>query len=308
MQCSNNLKQLGIAAQAYESAHGQFPFGAGIVNMSDSGAPFPVTNNNGLGCLAYLLPYIEQNNVHSQLRVNWDPYGTAAGSLWSQNAANTIPARTRIKTFECPSAQNQVVDGYLAYHRMRFAGGSVNFQAALFAASANLGITNYIGVAGRFGMMGSNLTTGGEPHDAWRGVFVPSMVLPVGAPLVLGAIQRSGSVSNLTISDGTSNTLMFGETVGDGLAQGATGPFMVKVAWSWMSAGARPTFDGLQNPATRDFGAFGSSHTGGAVNFLFCDGSVRTLRAPTSGTTTTMYVNTSSIRRGEIIDWNLIGG
>jgi prepilin-type processing-associated H-X9-DG protein len=308
MQCSNNLKQIGLAAHSYESAHGSFPVGSAVLVPTDAAAPFPFTNNNAVGCLAYLLPHLEQNNVHSQLQVNWDPYVTAAGSAWYSNAANTAPARTRIKTFECPSAATQAPEFYIGPHRMMFDArrGAVSFQAAVFGAGANLGITNYIGVGGRFSVMGSNLTTGGEPVDNWRGLFVASMVIPFGAPLAISSIQRTGNITAVGLTDGTSNTLMFGETVGDGLAAGPNGPITVRVAWSWISAGWRPTFDGLMPPASRDFGSFSSNHTT-VVNFVFCDGSVRTVRAPTSGAVTTQYVNASTIRRGEVIDFTTLG-
>jgi prepilin-type N-terminal cleavage/methylation domain-containing protein/prepilin-type processing-associated H-X9-DG protein len=307
MSCSNNLKQLALSAQAYESANGQFPFGAAMISITDASAGF-VANNSGVGCLAYLLPYVEQNNVYTQLQVSWDPYSTA--NWWWSNTANHAPARTRIKTFECPSAVNNSSFGHLGFHRMVFHGGSgtVFFTAGALPTD-NWGITNYLGVAGRFSMMGSNLTTGGESVDNWRGVFVPSMVVPYGAPLTFGSIVRSGTVSNTSITgaDGTSNTLMFGETVGEGRAVVGGTLRRIDVSWAWISAGARSTFDGLQPYDTRDFGSFSSSHTG-VINFGFCDGSVRAFRVPTSGASTTAYVATSTIRKGEVINWDAIGG
>jgi prepilin-type N-terminal cleavage/methylation domain-containing protein/prepilin-type processing-associated H-X9-DG protein len=308
MSCQNNLKQLALAAQNYESANCKFPFGLAIINNTDAAQqPFPTfSNNTGVGCLAYLLPYVEQNNVFMQLQVNWDPFTTAANSLWYQNAANTVPARTRIKTFECPSAVVETSDGYLGPHRMALNGSTPVFQTTAFAADRNLGITHYIGVAGQYSMMGSNVAIGVQPVDSWRGVFVPSMVLPIGAVPSLGAIQRSAAVSNLTISDGTSNTLMFGETVGSGKATTPTGEIQAKVAWSWISAGARPTFDGLQNSADRIFGSFSSSHSG-VVNFAFCDGSVRVVRAPTSGSSQAAFIGATSIQKGEVVDFSQLG-
>src|SRR5246127_1479028 len=67
MKCSNNLKQLALAAQMYEGANGQFPMGAAQIVPTDSAAGFPFSNNNAVGCLGYLLPYMEQNNVYNQL-------------------------------------------------------------------------------------------------------------------------------------------------------------------------------------------------------------------------------------------------
>ena len=52
-QCSNNLKQLGLASLNYESSHGTLP--PGYVQKS------------GVSALAFLLPYIEQDNLYGQI-------------------------------------------------------------------------------------------------------------------------------------------------------------------------------------------------------------------------------------------------
>jgi prepilin-type N-terminal cleavage/methylation domain-containing protein/prepilin-type processing-associated H-X9-DG protein len=304
--CTNNLKQLALAAQACESAQGSFPFGSSIINITDPAINFPVTQNSGVGCLVNLLPYIEQENLYNQFALDPNPYTTTTDSIWVNTAANVPPARTRVKTFLCPSTVNDATDGYIAFHRMTLNGTSPSFDVTGYAASANLGITNYIGVAGRTSMMGSNITTGGTPLDEWRGVFVPSMVLPFGAPPALAAVQKTGKVTNalVTGADGTSNTLMFGETAGSGVQ--SSSPDLLKVAWAWATAGARPTFDGLQDPNTRLFGSFSSTHTG-VVNFAFCDGSVRAVRAPTTGTALTTFIGASTYRRGEVLNLSEIG-
>jgi prepilin-type processing-associated H-X9-DG protein len=71
------------------------------------------------------------------------------------------------------------------------------------------------------------------------------------------------------ISDGTSNTLLFGEGLG-GLAKGRD------LVWSWMGVGAVGTKYGLQPPG--GWNGFSSLHAGGIVQFAFADGSVRPLR------------------------------
>src|SRR4051794_22880561 len=102
--CQNNLKQIALAAQAYESANSYFPPGFGGVNNANDASLNQTTGGPMVGCLAYLLPYVEQSAVYSLLQVDWDYYST--GPAWFTNGANTAPARTRIKTFECPAAPN----------------------------------------------------------------------------------------------------------------------------------------------------------------------------------------------------------
>jgi prepilin-type N-terminal cleavage/methylation domain-containing protein len=79
-QCTNNLKQLGIAMHAYHDANSQFPF-------EDGTAP---------SFFVQILPYIEQGNLYTQM-------STSGGGLtdWvtSQGIANT----TKVKIFLCPA-------------------------------------------------------------------------------------------------------------------------------------------------------------------------------------------------------------
>src|SRR5215831_5414064 len=63
--CQNNLKQIALAAHNYHSANGYFP--PGVVGSSlprDLNPGSPCLSNPWVGTLAFLLPYIEQNNVY----------------------------------------------------------------------------------------------------------------------------------------------------------------------------------------------------------------------------------------------------
>lgn len=65
MQCSNNLKQIGLALMNYESSFKKFPPSV-IVNLNVS-----ATGNNGSwGVHGRILPYLEQGNVYNQVDVN----------------------------------------------------------------------------------------------------------------------------------------------------------------------------------------------------------------------------------------------
>ena len=64
-QCSNNLKQIGLAAHSYESAHSKLPIGYygpwADVNTAETG--FSHNKTAGVNMLTIMLPYIEQENV-----------------------------------------------------------------------------------------------------------------------------------------------------------------------------------------------------------------------------------------------------
>ena len=61
MQCSNNLKQVGLAAHNYHTAHRTFP--PGLNQFKFSAAP----RFRGTSLFAFLLSYLEQGNILSGL-------------------------------------------------------------------------------------------------------------------------------------------------------------------------------------------------------------------------------------------------
>ena len=83
MTCSNNLKQIGLACHNYHGALGTLPPGYNTT------ASYPGTDP-GWGWGAYLLPYLEQNALASQINLN-QPIG-------SQAAAQVV-----LKGVLCPS-------------------------------------------------------------------------------------------------------------------------------------------------------------------------------------------------------------
>ena len=97
MQCSNNLKQIGLALHNYHTAIGCFPPGyisaytapgydaSGGYNTGDTGP--------GWGWGAMILPYLEQGNVWSQIHFNLD--------IKDPNNAASEP--TSLPVFLCPS-------------------------------------------------------------------------------------------------------------------------------------------------------------------------------------------------------------
>src|SRR5215470_16836235 len=69
--CSNNLKQLGLAAHNYDSTFGSLPPGYlsyKPIMQADSQAVADDFQN--MGVLVYLLPFMELNTIYSQLKVN----------------------------------------------------------------------------------------------------------------------------------------------------------------------------------------------------------------------------------------------
>ena len=55
-----------------------------------------------MGCFAFILPYIEQMAVYSQLQVNWD-IRQVSGPEWWTIPANVAASQAHIPIYLCPS-------------------------------------------------------------------------------------------------------------------------------------------------------------------------------------------------------------
>jgi prepilin-type N-terminal cleavage/methylation domain-containing protein len=92
MQCSNNLKQLGLAAHNYHDAYKKFPIGHHFVGTPDSGA----TRGLAYGWSFALLPFIEQGNLYNQFDTRYTVFERTI-------TRNGILAGTPLSSFDCPS-------------------------------------------------------------------------------------------------------------------------------------------------------------------------------------------------------------
>lgn len=61
MQCSNNVKQLGLAFHNYENTFRNFPLNFAWRSRPGLGAGGPAISDTGKSWLQMVLPYIEQN-------------------------------------------------------------------------------------------------------------------------------------------------------------------------------------------------------------------------------------------------------
>jgi prepilin-type N-terminal cleavage/methylation domain-containing protein len=304
-QCQNNLKQLGLAAHNYHSAYGQLPPGyngpepnwhywATDANwLSDVDTP-KYGNPKWVGVLVYLLPYVEQDNIYKQMRTMNDSSNTVP--WWAVNPDFTL-AHTRIKTYLCPSDPDATLAKASAalIHTYSPDASSVAWGAVLyyFPAITDLGRTNYLGVAGALGRDASTSSPSDGP----------------GANLAQfeGLLTNRSAVRFETVGDGTSNTLLFGETLG---ARPQTG---LAVQHVWAGSGALGTKFGIPSDITQaNWTQFSANHTG-LVQFCWGDGSVRAVRpgATTQRNPTTLgsdwYVLQQLAGKNDGMTWNTSG-
>lgn len=90
--CKNNLRQIGIATHNYHAAHRCIP--TGCIEWRGYGAS---RTNRQFAWSALLLPFLEQQNLHTQINFNV-PF---------DDAANAEPAAVRLSVYECPTAEER---------------------------------------------------------------------------------------------------------------------------------------------------------------------------------------------------------
>jgi len=190
MQCSNNLKQIGLALHNYESTHGIFCPGLGPVPFLTGTLAAPVLSGEGRAGSSratpqvLLLPYIEQANKLAQWNLDFDV---------NASTVNSAARLTDIPVYLCPSDPSR--ESYFSAGRQNYFG--------------NNGITadqydNSPAVAGLFNVtvdMTTPLAPVGQRNPNYRKLL--------------------SSVRILEVTDGTSNTVAFAEVMRSTIAWNA---------------------------------------------------------------------------------------
>lgn len=109
-QCSNNLKQIGLAIAEYEEAIKRYPFGKG---PSYPGSPVYARWSQH----ALLLPYLDLATLQNQIDFRNPPDTPGMGGViafmpayTSPGGVNTIPSKVIVPAFLCPSDKGVAPD------------------------------------------------------------------------------------------------------------------------------------------------------------------------------------------------------
>ncbi|QEH38565.1 Type II secretion system protein G precursor [Aquisphaera giovannonii] len=268
VQCTNNLKQMGLALHNYEGSTGSFPSGviSALANPSWTMPPgqctaFPADIGPGWSLFALMSPYLEQQVLTNSLNF----------SLTIADPSNQTTRQTRIATYVCPS--DDATTGVSMYDCGDPPVASNLPQPVL----PNLGPNSYVGCLG--GATGGYPTSlvGCYEYQPFNGIF-----------------HRNSRVRIADITDGTSNTVGIGErddyfvtTTWVGVIPGAEAiynPQRGKGCSNWRPPLVAVLAHGRQftvNAPDASPGAFQSQHPAGG-NFLFMDGSVRFVKSTMS--------------------------
>ena len=174
LKCQNNLKQIGLAVHCHESDRGYFP-------PAGRSTPAPI----GHSFYAFLLPYVEQVALHTEIRFDQSSASTT-------NLAVYVGPEGRGRTFSiylCPSSPEGPSCDYTPILQL-FS------PTPLPPGSFILGRTDYAAVTGIDQPFAQNFC---PPGTRWGDT---------------GVVRSNTPARVLDITDGTSNTVILSEVAG----------------------------------------------------------------------------------------------
>jgi len=292
MQCSNNLKQLGLAMHNYESAFKTFPMNGGFTGYSPQ---------------ARILPHMEQGNLQNAINFGIPAY-TGGGGNTVPNSVYVSLFASVVPTFLCPSDPGPTTySATLGTPAQFYVFGANNYMVSTGSGtqtfyddrirtdgmtSNNLGTkigevtdgtsnTIFMSEAIRGGGMDAVLAAGGLPKRPYQMVALPGGTSPGAGPgyTGTGGGWPSGIISNPDLVPVIAmNTRWRGGQAGGGRG----------LSWlRGLSSGVLTNGYLAPNSAIPDLSIHGtgfygprSFHPGGA-NVLHVDGSVRLMSAST---------------------------
>jgi prepilin-type N-terminal cleavage/methylation domain-containing protein/prepilin-type processing-associated H-X9-DG protein len=298
-QCTNHLKQLGVAILNHESAKKRFPRNEQVVTKLPGGT---LERRDLASHLVMVTPYLEEANLYG--KINLDPAAPLVPG--EQDVGGVKLKELPVSVFMCPTDEKtglQTADGLVALASIRTGpvavtsyAGSIGSQIMQSYASCNMRARNIVPDGGgkydldNDGEDWFNVTSTMNPpcNAAGKGNIRSDCAAP---KFISGVFARSNWAASMReIEDGTSNTIAMGEILPSSSGfQWVSGWTKSEGLWFATTAPLNYLTDPAQVktvPPVRcrdwenDFNVamgFKSRHTGG-VNFVFCDGSVHFLQ------------------------------
>ena len=142
IQCTNNLKQIGLGLHNYHSTHNMFPLGGTLGYCGSSGSTYlSWTSWSGH---ALMLPYLEQAPLYNAINFNLAVIYCTAGQ-----AANSTAYNTRVSAYLCPSDGNAGIVRINSYYASL---GGANFGDNSYVPDDNAGGNSTSNSSGLFDM------------------------------------------------------------------------------------------------------------------------------------------------------------
>ena len=195
-QCSNNVKQIGLALHNFHDTYKVFPPASDLVPAANPANSVDV--RWCAGWATHILPYLEQGNMYEGLNIG----GGTPGKFYTPSAAvSTLPNTVRLnnftlKTYVCPASPLPA--------RISPEDAPVN--------TLSIQAGNYVGIQGAT----TSAVTYNDPTGSGRCLETPANQAPNainhGRVICANGVFAPGyRISMSNISDGTSNTIMLGE-------------------------------------------------------------------------------------------------
>jgi prepilin-type N-terminal cleavage/methylation domain-containing protein/prepilin-type processing-associated H-X9-DG protein len=249
-QCTNNLKQLGLAVANYESSNGSYP------SDSYSGVQVWQQYYPNFSCFVFLTSFLEQQALYNATNFAWtdyDPY-------------NITIAGVAISTLHCPSD---------------------TWSPTLISATTpnSKFVENVSGLPP--GSWYQQFTSYGANQGTFPGTFQWGYGQAQFA-VYNGTIYNDSSVKIAAITDGTSNTILFGERAQTLFARYDTTYQNSDGSWNshhWFDTMVSTYFPPNVGSSSGNISTYGTAyptdmaslHPGG-INAGFCDGSVHFIK------------------------------
>lgn len=292
--CANNLRQIGLAIAAYHDAFQSFPPGnvtktTGICYGSGQSGGTGWPSDDGANWCLSILRFLEQEALHA--RYDFEDFNEAAQNQYVRESI--------VSTYTCPSDTN---------------GHDLGVPASGPACAGALNLKyrpgSYRAVSGR--------SDGKLFLDSAQAVLLGAQTYPRADRGAIHTVGRFGTAifsteSYKSVTDGTSHTLMVGESTQTSVASN----LYYRTFWAYGYAHyalsamtpeprilwgdfnrcvAKPGVPGTgSQPCRRGWGSFHA----GAINFVFCDASVRPIGLSVD---MTVLASLSTIAGGESSD------
>jgi prepilin-type N-terminal cleavage/methylation domain-containing protein/prepilin-type processing-associated H-X9-DG protein len=256
MSCSNNLKQIGLAIHNHHDAFNKLPVNqyGDYSSWMAFGGPFYTSQSWSF--LAFILPYLEQDNLYR------------VGNLPTATLATSAARAEAVKTYLCPSDQMSSLKTF-------------NQRSRYSQSNYVVGLTNYKGVLGSNFNYGDYANASPAFEDGGDGFW--------GANGLFTTNSWKKPMTLVGVTDGTSNTFMVGEDIWTPEYANGNQPGN---GYSWAHAveatltcaippnnlrrtnGTPIDVNSLDQGHWGSYHGFKSRHPGG-VQFVFADGSAR---------------------------------
>jgi len=326
-QCTNNLKQIGLAMANYVDTVGSYPPG-GITTNGDPWA----AGANSLNWRALILPQIEANNAYNAIN-----FSVNANNGGENSAAFYTAYKVTFASFLCPSdgtnEGGKMPNGQLGAGNPKGQYCNQVLDPTTGQSTAWVPVSNYAGSFGdnfAGGVLCNNCLPWETPWNAnppagrpkighngyWGTSFGPPDGFTKGAGTMRGFFdyrltQPPPTIASVT--DGTSNSIIVGEVMPSRAADsnfwfqnGGLAGTTIPINWNSNTVDpASTSCNGQWQNATAPLGCrfgaaakgFGGLHPGGA-NFAFADGSVHFLKSSINIAT---YCALGSRNGGEVV-------